>query len=373
MVGVAMGIGLGALAGGAAARAWAGPAETTSGPANLSSLEPDGRAPVPPKAASRVGCERLNDLLLQLSRRRLHVFQLENQVLEESYRMVAGGIVEQVSLAHATEAKCRIPDPPKVASGEASNRQRALLLLLFQLGRGRRHVFQLENQVLEESYRKVVELQALLKVAEERLSRCGETTHREQRESPHTAAACSVEGTAAMCDDDELVERIQQAVAAYLHSPSNAIPEETLNSDSTQAEEEEDDEKEEREEEEAEQLRPSKSCPVKLPSTLEDSGLQHQCTFHSYDIFLNYSFDSPWNVQPETSSCDTTCSREARRARQISIGKSRPEYQRYIEKMPLEDRGPLHPHTPNASDHVPNREFNRKVAKWRRQLRSFGT
>ncbi|CAJ1434746.1 unnamed protein product, partial [Effrenium voratum] len=63
--------------------------------------------------------------------------------------------------------------------------------------------------------------------------------------------------------------------------------------------------------------------------------------------------------------------REAARMRQIAIGKARPEYRRYREEVPVEERQLNHPSTPNPQDRVSKRQFDRHLGEWRRKLHEF--
>lgn len=64
--------------------------------------------------------------------------------------------------------------------------------------------------------------------------------------------------------------------------------------------------------------------------------------------------------------------REATRLRQVMITKAQPEYQRYIMEVPLDERGPEQPMTPDVIS-LPKRQFNRALSEWRRQLLEFDT
>lgn len=63
--------------------------------------------------------------------------------------------------------------------------------------------------------------------------------------------------------------------------------------------------------------------------------------------------------------------RAAARQRQIEIGKSRPEYQRYVEYIPKEKRSPHQPRTPDPWASVSKRQFDRQLSDWRRQLHEY--
>jgi len=63
--------------------------------------------------------------------------------------------------------------------------------------------------------------------------------------------------------------------------------------------------------------------------------------------------------------------REAARRRQIEIGKARPEYKRYLEKVPKELRDQDQPSTPNPKDRVSKRQFDRALGEWRRRLHEW--
>lgn len=63
--------------------------------------------------------------------------------------------------------------------------------------------------------------------------------------------------------------------------------------------------------------------------------------------------------------------REAARQRQIMIGKARPEYQRYITRIPPECRSPSQPATPDPRARVSKRLFDRALGEWRRRLHEY--
>eukprot|EP00930_Biecheleria_cincta_P026663 TRINITY_DN1875_c1_g1_i1.p1 TRINITY_DN1875_c1_g1~~TRINITY_DN1875_c1_g1_i1.p1 ORF type:complete len:417 (+),score=58.96 TRINITY_DN1875_c1_g1_i1:207-1457(+) len=64
--------------------------------------------------------------------------------------------------------------------------------------------------------------------------------------------------------------------------------------------------------------------------------------------------------------------REAARRRQIMIGKSRPEYLRYIAEVPVNQRGPERPTTPDPGDRTTSkRHFDRALGEWRRKLHEY--
>lgn len=387
MVSVAIGAGLGAIAGGIAARMWAGE-DVRKIP-----LPADSGTPDQPKVASgEVHEDRLHDLLLQLGQGRLHVFQLENRVLAESYRKVAAGLVTNSAPGHhgnrveqpATTAgnMTRGTSVPAVSSG-APDRLHGVLLLLLQLERGRRHVSQLENQVLAESHRTISELRARIKSVEGGLlqssgaltaSLCTqgeEPVHTEpagpddrevqppirpiqsrkkrgnheannQSRMPESLDATDAAsmGWTQLKQDKQLAEQIQQAVTAYLLSPEQAMTEDFLDSDGQEETEEEED---------------GQRHPLKLPFVSKDA--EHTVMPHPEDP-----------VAPLEATSDEAGKRRYARTRQIMIGKARPEYLRYREQVPFECRGPMHPRTPNALDKCSKRDFDRKLSRWRRQL-----
>jgi len=63
--------------------------------------------------------------------------------------------------------------------------------------------------------------------------------------------------------------------------------------------------------------------------------------------------------------------RENGRMRQISIGKARPEYRRYIAEVPKELRDASEPRTPEPRARVSKRQFDRDLGKWRRALHEW--
>lgn len=72
-----------------------------------------------------------------------------------------------------------------------------------------------------------------------------------------------------------------------------------------------------------------------------------------------------------TSEEEAWSRRAVARRKQIQIGKSRPEYLRYISEVNKEDRLPTHPTTPSPTLRIPKRQFDRKLSKWRQQLHEF--
>lgn len=63
--------------------------------------------------------------------------------------------------------------------------------------------------------------------------------------------------------------------------------------------------------------------------------------------------------------------REAARRRQIMIGKARPEYRRYLDEVPLEERDESQPSTPDPRARVSKRQFDRALGDWRRRLHEY--
>mmetsp|Transcript_41111 Transcript_41111/g.108827 ORF Transcript_41111/g.108827 Transcript_41111/m.108827 type:complete len:404 (-) Transcript_41111:250-1461(-) len=63
--------------------------------------------------------------------------------------------------------------------------------------------------------------------------------------------------------------------------------------------------------------------------------------------------------------------REAARNRQVMIGKARPEYRRYIAEVPIEQRRPSQPRTPDPRDRVSKRQFDHALGEWRRRLHEY--
>lgn len=74
----------------------------------------------------------------------------------------------------------------------------------------------------------------------------------------------------------------------------------------------------------------------------------------------------------EIEESDSTWSRrEGARMRQILIGKARPEYKRYVSSVPVEQRDPTHPRTPDPRQRVSKRQFDRNLGEWRKKLHEF--
>lgn len=63
--------------------------------------------------------------------------------------------------------------------------------------------------------------------------------------------------------------------------------------------------------------------------------------------------------------------RAVARLRQIKIGKSRPEYQWYDRAIPVPQRLPHHPATPDPHARISKRSFDRQLSQWRRSLHDF--
>lgn len=59
------------------------------------------------------------------------------------------------------------------------------------------------------------------------------------------------------------------------------------------------------------------------------------------------------------------------RQRQIDIGKARPEYKRYLQRVPKNQRGPNDAHTPDPKARMSKRHFDRTVGEWRRALHEY--
>ena len=259
-------------------------------------------------------------------------------------------------------------EAPKMASGEVPDRLHDLLL---QLGHGRRHVFQLENQVLAESYGRVAQLQARLKSAETSLTHSA-TTHCCNACATSSSETNVVPSCVEPCNSDEdLAGRIRQAVTTFLGSPGDATEAEDQESDGT------DKAKYDGAHENASHWT---ACPVSVPFMLEEVHsqiLQNRCSSlqrvqTQHDIAWDSSEDllDAWTAIPDASD-EVWNRRFASRARQIAIGKSRPEYQRYCDQVPVEERGPLHPQTPDSGVRCSKREFDRVLADWRRRLHEF--
>eukprot|EP00930_Biecheleria_cincta_P046052 TRINITY_DN31761_c0_g1_i1.p1 TRINITY_DN31761_c0_g1~~TRINITY_DN31761_c0_g1_i1.p1 ORF type:complete len:232 (-),score=41.42 TRINITY_DN31761_c0_g1_i1:171-830(-) len=63
--------------------------------------------------------------------------------------------------------------------------------------------------------------------------------------------------------------------------------------------------------------------------------------------------------------------RAAARQRQLLIGKARPEYLRYIQCVPKDERTPSCPQTPDPHACVSKRQFDRQLSEWRRLLHEY--
>lgn len=90
--------------------------------------------------------------------------------------------------------------------------------------------------------------------------------------------------------------------------------------------------------------------------------------------WLGTSVGAPREIPDDGSTSDEEevwSRRAAARRKQIQIGKSRPEYLRYISEVNKEDRLPTHPRTPSPTLRIPKRQFDRKLSKWRQQLHEF--
>mmetsp|Transcript_30074 Transcript_30074/g.70100 ORF Transcript_30074/g.70100 Transcript_30074/m.70100 type:complete len:587 (+) Transcript_30074:73-1833(+) len=74
---------------------------------------------------------------------------------------------------------------------------------------------------------------------------------------------------------------------------------------------------------------------------------------------------------PNEVTEETWAKRATARQRQIDIGKARPEYQQYERAVPVEDRRPGMPQTPNPHEQISKRAFDRQLSLWRRKLHDF--
>lgn len=63
--------------------------------------------------------------------------------------------------------------------------------------------------------------------------------------------------------------------------------------------------------------------------------------------------------------------RELARQRQIMIGKARPEYRRYVTKIPPDCRSSSQPTTPDPRERVSKRQFDHSLSEWRRKLHEY--
>lgn len=76
---------------------------------------------------------------------------------------------------------------------------------------------------------------------------------------------------------------------------------------------------------------------------------------------------------PELSAVDdkTWSQRAQARLRQIKLGKSRPEYCRYLAEVPRESRTASQPSTPDPYERISKRQFDHLLSAWRRKLHDF--
>jgi len=72
-----------------------------------------------------------------------------------------------------------------------------------------------------------------------------------------------------------------------------------------------------------------------------------------------------------SGTLQVTDRRVAARQRQVDIGKARPEYLRYLQCVPKEQRTPTCPRTPDPLACVSKRQFDRQLSGWRRQLHEY--
>jgi len=73
----------------------------------------------------------------------------------------------------------------------------------------------------------------------------------------------------------------------------------------------------------------------------------------------------------EDCSEATWTRREQARQRQIAIGKARPEYRRYVQEVPRDQRDSSHPQTPESKARVSKRQFDRTLSAWRCRLHEY--
>eukprot|EP00929_Paragymnodinium_shiwhaense_P018860 TRINITY_DN13047_c0_g1_i1.p1 TRINITY_DN13047_c0_g1~~TRINITY_DN13047_c0_g1_i1.p1 ORF type:complete len:517 (-),score=165.35 TRINITY_DN13047_c0_g1_i1:326-1876(-) len=59
------------------------------------------------------------------------------------------------------------------------------------------------------------------------------------------------------------------------------------------------------------------------------------------------------------------------RQKQIDIGKARPEYKRYLQRVPKAQRGRNDAHTPEPTARMSKRQFDRELGEWRRALHEY--
>mmetsp|Transcript_20254 Transcript_20254/g.57916 ORF Transcript_20254/g.57916 Transcript_20254/m.57916 type:complete len:431 (+) Transcript_20254:100-1392(+) len=71
------------------------------------------------------------------------------------------------------------------------------------------------------------------------------------------------------------------------------------------------------------------------------------------------------------SDATITARRVAARQRQIEIGKARPEYLEYVQRVPPSRRKESDPQTPDPCARVSKRQFDRQLSNWRRMLHEY--
>eukprot|EP00438_Fugacium_kawagutii_P000546 Skav223847 [mRNA] locus=scaffold2304:336600:337824:+ [translate_table: standard] len=86
-----------------------------------------------------------------------------------------------------------------------------------------------------------------------------------------------------------------------------------------------------------------------------------------YEMPLAMSMDDFHDAEGDDME-EVWATREAHRKRQIRIGKSRPEYFRYITQVKRKERLPHHPRTPSPAERTSKRHFDRAIGEWRRAL-----
>eukprot|EP00931_Biecheleriopsis_adriatica_P011558 TRINITY_DN112638_c0_g1_i1.p1 TRINITY_DN112638_c0_g1~~TRINITY_DN112638_c0_g1_i1.p1 ORF type:complete len:260 (-),score=34.63 TRINITY_DN112638_c0_g1_i1:203-982(-) len=79
----------------------------------------------------------------------------------------------------------------------------------------------------------------------------------------------------------------------------------------------------------------------------------------------------PASSQAGAARSQVTDRRAAARQRQVDIGKARPEYLRYLQCVPKDQRTPTCPRTPDPWACVSKRQFDRQLSEWRRQLHEY--
>jgi len=81
------------------------------------------------------------------------------------------------------------------------------------------------------------------------------------------------------------------------------------------------------------------------------------------------SQNEPQVVTEET--WETWARRASARLHQIAIAKARPEYRHYARTVPMEERRPGMPQTPDPYEQISKSAFDRQLLLWRRQLHEF--